>query len=264
MSDKKITVSISEMLEAGVHFGHQTKYWNPNMKKYIYGARNKIHIIDLDKTQPMFEAALKEVAKVIRNKGEVLFVGTREQASDIIAEQAIRCGMPYVNHRWLGGMLTNFETVKKSIRKLEQKKAISEKADNGLSKKEALDLTRDLAKLQSTIGGIADTKHAPAALFIIDTGCHDIAVLEARRLGIPVIGIVDTNNNPNLIDFVVPGNDDSAQAIKLYASKVADAILASKAESLEDLKRQIKMEIVEESNEPAKEAKVRSTKESQI
>lgn len=240
---------LKEMFDAGVHFGHQTKYWNPKMKPYIFGARNKIHVINLDKTVPLFEEATKFLKQVVKNKGTVLFVGTKSQSGEIIAEEAKRCGMPYVDHRWLGGMLTNFETVKKSIKKLETQKAILEKADNGLSKKELLDLERSIAKLESSIGGIADMKGAPDALFIVDTGVHGIAVLEAKKLGLPIVGIVDTNNDPSGIDYVIPGNDDSAAAVKLYASHIASALLAAKDEGLNDLVKSLKVEIVEDSAE---------------
>ena len=240
-----MSVSIKEMLEAGVHFGHQTKFWNPKMKPYIFGSRNKIHVINLDKTVPMFEDAVKFTKQTIKNKGFILFVGAKAQASEIIAEEAKRCGMPYVDHRWLGGMLTNFETVKKSIKKLEVKSELIERADAGLSKKEMLDLSRDIEKLQRTIGGIAEMKGLPSALFVVDTGMHDIAIQEARKLGIPVIGIVDTNNDPSDVDYIIPGNDDSARAIKLYTGAIADAILAAKGETVIDLVKSVKVEMVE-------------------
>lgn len=241
-----MSVSIREMLEAGCHFGHQTKFWNPKMKPYIFGSRNKIHVINLDKTLPMFEDAIKFAKQTVKNKGTILFVGAKSQASEIIAEEAARCGMPYVDHRWLGGMLTNFETVKKSIKKLETKSELLEKTDAGLSKKELLDLSRDVEKLQKTIGGIAEMKGLPSALFVIDTGVHAIAILEAQKLGIPVIAVVDTNNDPSGVDYVIPGNDDSARAIKLYASAFADAILSAKDETVADLAKAIKVEMVED------------------
>jgi small subunit ribosomal protein S2 len=241
-----MSVSIKEMLEAGVHFGHQTKFWNPKMKPFIFGARNKIHVINLDKTAPMFEEAIKFAKQTVKNKGFILFVGAKAQASEIIAEEAKRCGMPYVDHRWLGGMLTNFETVKSSIKKLHTKSELIAQDDNGLSKKELLDLSRDVDKLQRTIGGIAEMKGLPSALFIVDTGMHAIAILEAQKLGIPVIGIVDTNNDPSNVDYVIPGNDDSARAIKLYASAIADAILSAKDESVTDLAASLKVEMVED------------------
>lgn len=236
---------LKEMFEAGVHFGHQTKFWNPKMGQYIFGARNKIHVINLDITVKKFEEAVKSVKQEIKNKGTVLFVGTRSQASEIISEEAIRSGMPYVNHRWLGGMLTNFETVKKSIKKLEVKKALLEKADNGLNKKQLLDLTREVTKLQSSIGGIAEMKQIPTMLFIVDTGCHNIAIQEAKKLGIKVVGIVDTNNDPSEVDYVIPGNDDSAKAIRLYTSKIADAVLSAKDSIVNDVVSQAKVEMVD-------------------
>ena len=241
-----MSISIKEMLEAGVHFGHQTKFWNPKMKPYIFGSRNKIHVINLDKTLPMFEDAIKFTKQTVKNKGFILFVGAKAQASEIIAEEATRCGMPYVDHRWLGGMLTNFETVKKSIKKLEVKSELMDRPDAGLSKKETLDLSRDIEKLQRTIGGIAEMKGLPSALFVVDTGMHDIAIQEARKLGIPVIGIVDTNNDPSCVDYIIPGNDDSARAIKLYAGAIADAVLAAKGETVTDLVKSIKVEMVED------------------
>ena len=243
-----MSISIQSMLEAGVHFGHQTKFWNPRMKPYIFGSRNKIHIINLDKTVVLFDDAVKFVSQVVKNKGTVLFVGTRTQASEIIAEEATRSGQPYVDHRWVGGMLTNFETVKKSIKKLEVKSAILEKNDDtGLSKKELLDLSRDVTKLQSSIGGIAEMKGLPSAIFIIDTGAHDIAIKEAKKLGIPVIGVVDTNNDPSEVDYVIPGNDDSAKAIRLYTSAIADAIIKAKDSIVTELAHEVKLEIVEDS-----------------
>ena len=258
-----MSVSIQTMLEAGVHFGHQTKFWNPKMKPYIFGARSKIHIINLDKTVVLFKDALKFVNQVVKNKGEVLFVGTRGQASEIIAEEAKRAGMPFVDHRWLGGMLTNFETVKKSIKKLEVKGAMLEKNDDsGLSKKELLDLSRDVEKLQLSIGGISEMKGLPSAIFIIDTGCHDIAIKEAKKLGIPVIGIVDTNNDPSEVDYVIPGNDDSAKAIRLYASAIADTIIKAKDSSVQDLVNEVKLEMVENDTESKQKTvrRVKSTK----
>lgn len=241
-----MSVSMKAMLEAGVHFGHQTKFWNPKMKPYIFGARNKIHIINLDRTVVLFDEAIKFIKQTVRNKGTILFVGTRSQASEIIASEAQRAGQPYVSHRWLGGMLTNFETVKKSIHKLETKKEILAKSsDTGLSKKELLSLTREIAKLESSIGGIAEMKTLPAAIFIVDTGCHNIAILEAKKIGIPVVGIVDTNNDPSQVDHVIPGNDDSAQAISLYTTAIADAILAAKDSIVTDLVSQTRFEMVE-------------------
>ena len=255
-----MSVSIQTMLEAGVHFGHQTKFWNPKMKPYIFGSRSKIHIINLDKTVVLFAEALKFVNQVVKNKGTVLFVGTRTQAGEIMQEEAMRAGMPYVTNRWLGGMLTNFETVKKSIKKLEVKSGLLEKSgETGLSKKELLDLSRDIEKLETSIGGISHMGGLPSAIFIIDTGCHDIAIKEAKKLGIPVIGVVDTNNDPSTVDYVIPGNDDSAKAIRLYASSIADAILKAKDSAVIELANQVKMEIVEDDTE-AKQKTVRRVK----
>ena len=248
MSDKKSL--LKEMLEAGVHFGHQTKFWNPKMKPFIYGSKNKIHIINLDKTVVLFENAIKQIKQIVKNRGTVLFVGTRSQSSEIIAEEAMRAGMPYVDNRWLGGMLTNFETVKKSIKKLETKSELLEKSSElSLSKKELLDLSREVTKLQISIGGISAMKGLPSALFIIDTGCHDIAIKEAKRLGIPVFGVVDTNNDPSEVDYVIPGNDDSAGAIRLYTSLVADAILEAKEHAVVELASSVKLEMVENNAE---------------
>jgi len=261
MSSSKENISLlKEMFEAGVHFGHQTKFWNPKMKPLIFGSRNKIHIIDLDKTVDLFQGAVSFVKQSVKNKGSVLFVGTRSQASEILAEEAKRAGMPYVNHRWLGGMLTNFETVKKSIKKLEVKKALLEKIDAGLSKKEILDLTREVAKLESSIGGIAEMKQIPTVLFIVDTGCHDIAIKEAKKLGITVVGVVDTNNDPSVVDYVIPGNDDSAKAIRLYTSRIADAVLDAKKHAITELAGQVKLELVED--EESKQNTVHRVKKS--
>jgi small subunit ribosomal protein S2 len=231
-----MAISIRDMLEAGVHFGHQTKFWNPKMKPYIFGVRNKIHIINLDKTLTLFEDALKFIKQNISNNGSILYVGTRNQASEIIATEAKRAGQPYIDHRWLGGLLTNFATVKKSIKTLEHKEALLAKnEDSGLSKKESLDLKREVAKLQSSIGGIVNMENIPTALFIIDTGCHSIAVQEAKKLGIPIIGVVDTNNDPTQIDYVIPGNDDSVKSIQYYVSVVSDVIISAKKQAVTDL-----------------------------
>ena len=253
-----MSVSIKEMLEAGVHFGHQTKFWNPRMKPFIFGIRNKIHIINLDKTYTMFNDAVKFASQSVRNNGFILFVGTKSQSSEVIEEEAKRCGMPFVNHRWLGGMLTNFETVKKSIKKLELKKALLEKSgDTGLSKKELLNLSRDIQKLQLTIGGISEMNGLPSAIFIVDTGCHAIAVLEAKKLGIPVIGIVDTNNSPEHVDYVIPGNDDSAKAVRLYAKTFADVVLKEKENKLQELKQEVKVTMVSDDSAEDKKSTVR-------
>ena len=224
-----MTVSMRDMLEAGVHFGHQTRFWNPKMGAYIFGSRNKIHIINLEKTLPLFEDAINFIGGMASKRSKVLFVGTKRAAQDIIKEQAIRCGMPYVNHRWLGGMLTNYRTVRQSIKRLKELETMSQDGTfNRLIKKEALDLSRELAKLERSLGGIKDMGSLPDALFVIDVGHEKIAIAEAKRLGIPVIGVVDTNHSPDNIDYMIPGNDDSSRAISLYTTTVADAILAGR------------------------------------
>ena len=222
-------VSMREMLEAGVHFGHQTRFWNPKMAPYIYGHRNKIHIINLEKTQPLFEGAMKFVRQLASKRGTILMVGTKRQARDVIALEARRCGMPFVDQRWLGGMLTNFKTVKGSLKKLKEMQAQVEAGTQPAIKKEALMFQREIAKLEKDIGGIADMNALPDAIFVIDVGYHKIAVAEAVKLGIPVIGVVDSNHSPEGIDYVIPGNDDSAKAVALYARAVADAVLEGKA-----------------------------------
>ena len=222
-------VSMREMLEAGVHFGHQTRFWNPKMAPYIYGHRNKIHIINLEKTQPLFESALKFVRQLASKRGTILMVGTKRQAREVIALDAKRSGMPYVDQRWLGGMLTNFKTVKGSLKKLKDMQAQVDAGTQPAIKKEALMFQREIAKLEKDIGGIADMNALPDAIFVIDVGYHKIAIAEAVKLGIPVIGIVDTNHSPLGIDYVIPGNDDSAKAVALYARAVADAVLEGKA-----------------------------------
>ena len=219
-------VSMRELLEAGAHFGHRTRFWNPKMAEYIFGARNKIHIINLEKTMPMLEDALNYIGRLSSNHAKILFVGTKRAAQDSIREQAKRCGMPYVDHRWLGGMLTNYKTVRQSIFRLKElKKMFDEGLMNGMIKKEALMLTRELEKLERSLGGIQDMGGLPDALFVVDVGFEHIAVEEARRLKIPVIGIVDTNNNPDPVDYVIPANDDSMRAVEIYVTAVADAIL---------------------------------------
>jgi small subunit ribosomal protein S2 len=229
-----LPVTMRDMLKAGVHFGHQTRYWNPKMGAYIYGARNKIHIINLEKTLPMLQDAFNFVGKIAANKGKVLFVGTKSAARDIIKEEADRCRMPYVNHRWLGGMLTNYKTIRQSIRRLKDLEAMFEKNNFGrLVKKEILQLTREKAKLDRSLGGIKNMGGLPDALFVIDVGHENIAIAEANRLGIPVIGIVDTNHNPKGVSYIVPGNDDSLRAIQLYAKCISDAILEARASNPE-------------------------------
>ena len=224
-----MTVSMREMLEAGVHFGHQTRFWNPKMAPYIYGHRNKIHIVNLEKTLPLLNDAMKFVRQLAGRRGTVLMVGTKRQARDVVAQEAQRCGMPYVDQRWLGGMLTNFKTVKGSLKKLKDMQATKEAGTEMMIKKEGLMFERELVKLEKDIGGIQDMGGLPDALFVIDVGYHKIAIAEAVKLGIPVIGIVDTNHSPLGIDYIIPGNDDSAKAVALYARAVADAVLEGKA-----------------------------------
>jgi small subunit ribosomal protein S2 len=224
-----------EMLEAGVHFGHQTRFWNPKMAPYIFGHRNKIHIVNLEKTLPMFEEAMKFVRQLSSRRGTILMVGTKRQAREIVAQEAQRAGVPFVDQRWLGGMLTNFKTVKASLKKLKDMQAQVETGLDQLSKKEALLFQRELAKLEKDIGGIQDMNALPDALFVIDVGYHKIAVAEAKKLGIPVIGVVDTNHSPTEIDYVIPGNDDSAKAVALYARAVADAVLEGRANAVADV-----------------------------
>jgi small subunit ribosomal protein S2 len=229
-----------EMLEAGVHFGHQTRYWNPKMAQYIFGQRNKIHIINLEQTVEKFQEAAKYLRQIAARNGTVLFVGTKRAARDIIAEEAARCGMPYVDSRWLGGMMTNFKTVKASIKRLKEMEAQqAEGATERMSKKEALMFARELEKLNKSLGGIKDMNTLPEALFIIDVGYHKIAINEARSLGIPVVAVVDTNHSPDGVDYVIPGNDDSGKAITLYAKGMADAILAGREQALNGLVEEI-------------------------
>jgi small subunit ribosomal protein S2 len=228
-------VSMREMLEAGVHFGHQTRFWNPKMAPYIYGHRNKIHIINLEKTQPLFEEAMKFVRQLSSKRGTILMVGTKRQAREPIAQDAKRAGMPYVDQRWLGGMLTNFKTVKGSLKKLKDMQAQVEAGTQPAIKKEALMFQREIAKLEKDIGGIQDMNALPDAIFVIDVGYHKIAVAEAVKLGIPVIGVVDSNHSPEGIDYVIPGNDDSAKAVALYARAVADAVLEGKANAVTEV-----------------------------
>ena len=233
-------VTMRQMLEAGVHFGHQTRFWNPKMAPYIFGHRNKIHIVNLEKTVVMFNDALKEVRKISAKKGNILFVATKRQAREIIREEALRAGSPYVDHRWLGGMLTNFKTVQTSIKRLKELEAmIADGSIEKVSKKEGLVLRRELEKLERSLGGIKDLQGLPSAIFVIDVGYQKGTVTEAQKLGIPVIGVVDTNHSPLGVDFVIPGNDDSSQAIRLYARGVADAILEGREQALNDLTEQV-------------------------
>ena len=241
-----MSVTMRQMLEAGVHFGHQTRYWNPKMAPYIFGARNKIHIINLEKSLPMYQDALKFVRQLTANKGTILFVGTKRQAREIVKEEAQRAGAPYVDYRWLGGMLTNFKTVKASIKRL---KDMDQMAADGslerLSKKEQLQFNREREKLERSLGGIKDMGGIPDALFVIDVGFHKIAVTEAKTLGIPIVGVVDSNNSLDGIDYVIPGNDDSTRAIRLYARGVADAILEGRSQSLSEITQQPTEDFVE-------------------
>ncbi|MDO4593018.1 MAG: 30S ribosomal protein S2 [Comamonadaceae bacterium] len=230
-----MSVTMREMLEAGVHFGHQTRFWNPKMAPFIFGHRNKIHIINLEKSLPMLQDAQKFAKQLASNGGTILMVGTKRQARELVAEQAQRAGVPYVDQRWLGGMLTNFKTVKTSIKRLKDMKAQQEAGLESMSKKEQLMFARELEKLEKDIGGIQDMNTLPDAIFVIDVGFHKIAISEAKKLGIPLIGVVDSNHNPDGIDYVIPGNDDSAKAVALYARAIADAILEGREARLNDV-----------------------------
>jgi small subunit ribosomal protein S2 len=241
-----VSVTMRQMLEAGVHFGHQTRYWNPKMAPYIFGHRNKIHIINLEKTLSLYQDALKFARQLASNRKAILFVGTKRQAREIVREEALRCQMPFVDHRWLGGMLTNFKTVKQSIKRLKEMEAMQQDGTfERISKKEALGLTREMAKLQRSLGGIKELGALPDALFIIDVGYQKGAVAEANKLGVPVIGVVDTNHNPEGIQYVIPGNDDSSRAIRLYARGMADAVLEGRTQSLEEVVAASRDEFVE-------------------
>jgi small subunit ribosomal protein S2 len=231
-----MTVTMRQMLEAGVHFGHQTRFWNPRMAPYIFGQRNKIHIVNLEKTMVKYREAMDFIRKLAANKGNVLFVGTKRQSREIIAEEARRAGMPYVDERWLGGMLTNFKTVKQSIKRLKDLEVMAEDGTiERLSKKEALMTSREIEKLSKSIGGIKDMGGLPDAIFVIDVGYHKIALTEAKKLGIPLIAVVDTNHSPEGVDFVIPGNDDSSRAIRLYARGVADAVIEGRNQSVQEI-----------------------------
>jgi small subunit ribosomal protein S2 len=226
-------VTMRQMLEAGVHFGHQTRYWNPKMAPFIYGARSNIHIINLEKTFPLFNDAMNYLEQVTAKRGRILFVGTKRTTRTVVQEEALRCGMPYVNHRWLGGMLTNFKTIKQSVARMKELEAMR---DDGrlqrFSKKEGLGMMREFDKLMNSLGGIRDMDRLPDVLFVLDVGYEHNAVSEAHKLGIPVVGVVDTNNNPNGIDYIIPGNDDSIRAVQLYVQTAATAILQGKANSM--------------------------------
>jgi len=242
-----MSVTMRQMLEAGVHFGHQTRYWNPKMESFIFGERNKIHIINLEKTLPLFEEASKFLKNLAANKGRILFVGTKRQAREIVKEEAERAGCPYVNHRWLGGMLTNFKTVKQSIKRLnEYETMIADGSLDKLKKREALTVRRDHEKLVRSIGGIKEMTSLPDAIFVIDVGFESGAVEEATKLGIPVVGIVDSNNSIENISYVIPGNDDSSRAIRLYSRGMADAVLAGKNQAITELAKSVSEENTEE------------------
>ena len=231
-----MSVTMRQMLEAGVHFGHQTRFWNPRMAPYIFGARSKIHIVNLEKTLVKYNEAMAFVRKLAANKGTILFVGTKRQSREIIAEEAARAGAPFVEQRWLGGMLTNFKTIKQSTKRLKEMETMVEDSSlEKLGKKEALMLQREVDKLHKSIGGIKEMNTLPDALFVIDVGYHKIAISEASKLGIPIIAVVDTNHSPDGIDYVIPGNDDSSSAIRLYARGVADAILEGRSQFVEEI-----------------------------
>ena len=241
-----MSATMRDMLEAGVHFGHQTRYWNPKMAPFIFGHRNKIHIINLEKTLAMYQEALKYVRQLAAKRGSILFVGTKRQAREILREEAMRCSMPFVDHRWLGGMLTNFKTVKQSIKRLKEMEQMAQDGSfDNMVKKEALGLQRELAKLQRSLGGIKDLSGLPDALFIIDVGYQKGAVAEATKLAIPVIGVVDTNHTPEGISYVIPGNDDSSRAIRLYARGMADAVLEGRSQAVEEVAAASRDEFVE-------------------
>ncbi|EXI65811.1 MAG: 30S ribosomal protein S2 [Accumulibacter sp.] len=231
-----MSTTMRQMLEAGVHFGHQTRFWNPKMAPYIFGARNKIHIVNLEQTLAKYNEAMGFVRKLSANKGTILFVGTKRQAREIMSEEATRCASPFVDQRWLGGMLTNFKTIKQSLKRLKELELMCEDGSlDRLGKKEALMLTRELDKMHKSIGGIKEMGSLPDALFVIDVGYHKIAITEAVKLGIPVVAVVDTNHSPDGVDYVIPGNDDSSRAIRLYARGVADAVLEGRSQFVEEL-----------------------------
>ena len=231
-----MSVTMRQMLEAGVHFGHQTRYWNPKMAEFIFGQRNKIHIVNLERTLEKYNDAMKYIRQLSANRGTLLMVGTKRQARDIVAEEAQRAGVPYVDHRWLGGMLTNFKTVKQSIKRLKDLETMSTDGTfERMTKREALSLRRELAKLSQAMGGIKDMNALPDAMFVIDVGFHKIAVTEAKKLGIPIVAVVDTNHSPDGIAHVIPGNDDSSRAIRLYARGAADAVLEGRSQSVNEI-----------------------------
>ncbi len=237
-----MSVTMREMLEAGVHFGHQTRFWNPKMAPFIFGHRNKIHIINLEKSLPMFQDAAKFAKQLAANRGTILMVGTKRQSRELVAAEAQRAGVPFVDQRWLGGMLTNFKTVKTSIKRLKDMKAQQETGLDSMSKKEQLMFKREIEKLEKDIGGIQDMNTLPDAIFVIDVGYHKIAIAEAKKLGIPLIGVVDSNHSPEGIDYVIPGNDDSAKAVALYARGIADAILEGRANAVAEVAQAVATE----------------------
>jgi small subunit ribosomal protein S2 len=237
-----MSVTMREMLEAGVHFGHQTRFWNPKMAPFIFGHRNKIHIINLEKSLPMFQDAAKFAKQLAANRGTILMVGTKRQSRELVAAEAQRAGMPFVDQRWLGGMLTNFKTVKTSIKRLKDMKAQQETGLDSMSKKEQLMFKREIEKLEKDIGGIQDMNTLPDAIFVVDVGYHKIAIAEAKKLGIPLIGVVDSNHSPEGIDYVIPGNDDSAKAVALYARGIADAILEGRANAVAEVAQAVATE----------------------
>jgi small subunit ribosomal protein S2 len=247
-----MSVTMRQMLEAGVHFGHQTRYWNPKMAEYIFGQRNKIHIVNLERTLEKYNDAMRYVRQLASNKGTILFVGTKRQAREIINEEAKRASMPFVDQRWLGGMLTNFKTVKQSIKRLKDLEQMTEDGTfERMAKREALSMKRELGKLQQSLGGIKDMNALPDAMFVIDVGFHKIAVTEAKKLGIPVVAVVDTNHSPDGIAHVIPGNDDSSRAIRLYARGAADAVLEGRSTVIQEIVAGGD-EFVEVADEPAK------------
>ena len=234
-----MSTNMREMLEAGVHFGHQTRFWDPKMAPFIFGHRNRIHIINLEKSLPMFQEAMKFAKQLTANNGTILMVGTKRTARETISSEAQRAGIPYVDQRWLGGMLTNFKTVKTSIKRLKEMKAQQEAGLDTISKKEQLTFKREIEKLEKDIGGIQDMTALPDAIFVIDVGFHKIAILEAKKLGIPLIGVVDTNHSPLGIDYVIPGNDDSSKAVALYARGIADAVIEGRASAMDKVVRAV-------------------------
>jgi small subunit ribosomal protein S2 len=241
-----VSATMRQMLEAGVHFGHQTRYWNPKMAPYIFGHRNKIHIINLEKTLELYNGAMKFVRQLAANKGTILFVGSKRQAREIVREEAMRCAMPFVDHRWLGGMLTNFKTVKGSIKRLKDMELMVQDGSlERISKKEGLTLQRELEKLQRSLGGIKELNSLPDAIFVIDVGYQKGAITEATKLKIPVVGVVDTNHSPENVAWVIPGNDDSSRAIRLYARGIADAVIEGRSQAVEEVAAASRDEFVE-------------------